>query len=462
MKSRRTALLAVTIALAIAPGVVWAQEAGGAPEAPAGAPIQDPPPDPASVRRPYRGLFDELPDLNATQQLILNGSVYGAYDTNRLAVLAHEQDIDPRLQDSGYYSGATARLTYRVNHQGHRAAIFGSSSAVANYYYSNQSRITPHYSGIVGVSVPLGRATVLSGSYALALNHYYRFVLFPDGVAEDDTGAEEGDPAYDLVNRVSLQHTGRITLTRQLSSRSSLSMGGTIRYADYLSSDFNSYKNGAAFIQFDRRLTRYATLNLGYAYSVANPRTLGGTSRTYQRINAGVSYGRALSFSRRTSVSFSSGSAITTSQDLSLPDTPNRTRFHAIGTATLDYEIGRTFTANVAYHRRVLFREEFDTPFFTDGVTAGVSGSVNRRLHVSAIARWSLSETEIQGDSQHRARSASAQATYAINRFLAGYARYVYYYYRFGEDIPLDPGIPQRLDRQGVRVGLTTSIPLIR
>ena len=45
---------------------------------------------------------------------------------------------------------------------------------------------------------------------------------------------------------------------------------------------------------------------------------------------------------------------------------------------------------------------------------------------------------------------------------LATYAEYVYYFYDFGDNVRLAPGVPSGLERNGVRVGLTLWVPALR
>jgi hypothetical protein len=149
-------------------------------------------------------------------------------------------------------------------------------------------------------------------------------------------------------------------------------------------------------------------------------------------------------------------------QNLSAAESDPRTRFHLIGHAVLAHELGRTWTANVAYNRGLIFRDGFDEPFSTDGVTAGLGGLVSRRLSVSLLAGWSLASLDQPGQNHHNSFAGSARATYALSQFLALFANFIYYEYEFGEDIALDPDLPRSLDRKGIRLGLTTSFPLIR
>jgi hypothetical protein len=81
---------------------------------------------------------------------------------------------------------------------------------------------------------------------------------------------------------------------------------------------------------------------------------------------------------------------------------------------------------------------------------------------VSLLAGWSLASLDQPGQNQHNSFAGTARATYALSRFLAVFANFIYYEYEFGDDIALDPDLPRSLDRKGVRVGLTTSFPLIR
>ncbi len=148
--------------------------------------------------------------------------------------------------------------------------------------------------------------------------------------------------------------------------------------------------------------------------------------------------------------------------DLTVPGSDPRTHFRVLGNAALTHELGRTWTAQAAYNRGFVFREGFDDPFFTDALTASIGGLVTRRLDLSALARWSFATLDRPGRNHHDSFAASAQAQYALGRFVALFARYIYYRYEFDEDIPLDPGLARSLERQGIRVGVTTSLPLIR
>ncbi len=110
-----TALAVAAVALA-APADLWAQ-AGD--------------PQPASVRRPYRGLFGGPSDSSTPQSLVVTGSVYGAYDDNVLEGLSEGQAPNSWLQQSGTYWGANAGIDYALSKPGERFSFGGTEHRAA-------------------------------------------------------------------------------------------------------------------------------------------------------------------------------------------------------------------------------------------------------------------------------------------------------------------------------------------
>ena len=178
----------------------------------------------------------------------------------------------------------------------------------------------------------------------------------------------------------------------------------------------------------------------------------------------GVNYSRALSFSRRTTFSFGTGSAIVASERLQLDGAEPRTQVPSAGERDLAHELGRTWTAQLGYARGPSCRAmAVDELYSTDGLTAAINGLVTRRFSLSAPATWALSSLDRPGQNRHNgavgdgaaalcADAVSGRSTLATSITSTSY----------DEGIPLDPRIARAMDRQGVRVGLTTSIPLIR
>jgi hypothetical protein len=465
MRKRYAAVVGLLIG-ALAPAVVWAQVFGGTPQSEA-------------ERRPFRGLFSGLSTPNTPQSLVLSGSLFGAYDDNVLAELTGGNVRDWRLQRSGVYGGAHAALNYAIARDGERIS-FGAQTGGQLRYYRNAdlSNVAPHYHAGANLRIALSRSTSLTGTHQFTYSRHYRLFLPPtgvDGVTDDPSIL--ANPDVDLLQLPALRNSTQVALSQNIGRRASLSVGYGLRAVDFLEDagsdlsdeaasnhqlkDYRSQSLTARF-QYSRPLTAHATVNLGYGIRTSDSRSVTGEPPILHHVTAGVSYSRALSFSRRTSVSFSTGSAVAMSDQLNRPEAASRAQLRVIGNAALIHDLGRTWTARVSYHRGFTFQEGFDEPYFTDGVSAGLAGLVTRRLSFSAMGAWALSELDRPGRTGHTTFMGTAQSTYALHSLFALYAQYLYYTFDFGAEVPLDPRFPRALDRSGVRAGITASVPLLR
>jgi hypothetical protein len=434
-------------------------------------------PQPASERRPYRGLFTGLSTARTPQSLVFSASLYGAYDDNVLSGLEEGDQDDWWLQESGYYTGATAGLDYAIARTGRRVDVGAHAGGHVRYYrHEDLSSVQPEFRTGVNLGIALTRSTRLNAAYQFHYAESYRVFAVNPFVddAVPDVGLIVSDPALDLFHLPTVRNTVSVSLSQQIGRHTTFGLGYGFRSVDFLDDevvedevaegqliDYRT-QSGLASIQYDRPLSTNATLNLGYAIRVSDGHRGSGEPKVVHDVRAGVSYGRALSFSRRTSFSFSTGSAVTVGEELTGPETGTRAHFRLTGDVELTHEMGRTWTAHANYFRGFALREGFNEPFFTEGASAGIGGLVTRRLSFSAVGMWSLATLQRPGQTSQTSFSATAQSTYALNSIFALFANYVYYKYDTEEDVPLDPRFPRALDRQGVRAGITAAVPLIR
>ena len=428
--------------------------------------------EPASVRRPYRGIFGGGGDPSTPQSLVFTGSAYGAYDDNILAGLTNRRTRDPFLQQSGRYAGVDAGLEYSLEKKGERFSIGTAAGAAGRYTHSARSTSTTPYAHFdLQMDWHMTRSTLLTSRQSTAYASRYNFAFMPR--ADEVTGQDVAfmaQPDFDLFGLPALRSMSSVIVTQQLGSKNTTLSGGYIfRDVNVIDNTapgdrFHDYRTQAGLLRFNHShpLTAHAELQLGYGVRVSDRRSGTGEPRVMQTVNAGINYSRALSFSRRTSLSFSTGSAILDSQRLEDGSRDSRPRFRLIGDASLEREMGRSWTAHLSYARALRARDGFGEMYFTDIGSGDLNGLITRRLSWTSAASWSRSTLDRSGQNGHRGRSFTSQATYALNSTFALFARYVYYKYRFDEDIPLDPRLPRQLDRQGIRIGLTTSVPLIR
>jgi opacity protein-like surface antigen len=418
-------------------------------------------PQPAAVRRPFRGLFGAPPGPNSGQSLDFTASLFGAYDDDIFAAETGVPSGTAGIPASGWFAGAQAGLAYGRRT---RRANFTATGDIAMNHYPSHDEHSLMYRTAVGLGVQLTGRTHLGLDGVFAYAPYYRLGLIPS--ATDPSGFQDPfgtvSPDYNLYRTSSYRSSGDITLSRTVSRHSTLSASYSIGLVDYVHEDLDYRSQGAA-VQFAHQMTSNMSFHFGYAYSTAEYTQQSSLSKLdIHNLDIGVNYGRALSISRRTHLSFSTGSAMIVSDATPLDRLGRDWHYRLLGSATLTHEMGRTWTALASYSRDVAFHEGFNEPLLSDGVSAGLSGLLSRRLQFSSSAGYSFGIVGFNSDNDFYALSADAGVQYALSRIFALYARYVYYTYEFDSPATLDPRFARALDRQGVRIGLQASLPLMR
>lgn len=427
---------------------------------------------PSSVRmpdrRPYRSLFGGAGrrDANA-QTLDLTLSAFGGWDQPYDRPVVPEQP-DTRANLDGRYAGTAGTLSY--NRPGRRLDLSGYGSGFVGYFPNRED--DPWYpstsAGVAGTwRRPLGDRTDLRltqvehWSSDLALGYL-------GGLSSGGTGfpPASGDTAFDysLQRSPSLASATEAGVDHRLSNKSTLT--GFLSYRNVYffedGDDLPRRDDYRAGLSYRRRLSRYMSLRAGYAYRTSR---LGfevdEEPRAFHDIDLGVDYARSLPLSRRTLLSFSTGSTITARDSSEEDDVTalSRTRFFVIGSAALSHEIGRSWITQLSYSRDVRYEDGFSDPFLRDSATASIGGMVSRRVDVVAWARWSSAAIGLE-ERNFSTVVASAQARTAITQNLAVYANYYYYLQDFDAGVALPPGVVRDLSRQGARIGLTTWLPL--
>jgi hypothetical protein len=191
---------------------------------------------------------------------------------------------------------------------------------------------------------------------------------------------------------------------------------------------------------------------MGYGYSEASY----GDDNLYAHhvIDVGLNFNRALSLSRRTSVSFATGTSASRS------DREGSLRFHLNGAARLSHEIGRTWGAGLSYARGLQFVESWPEPIFSDTVAAGLGGLINRRsqFQIGVQAMRGSGYSGRSGDVE--AYSAGASLGVAVTRYINTGVTYAYYLHAFARSSLLGPGFPREFDGQTIRASVTVWAPL--
>lgn len=217
-----------------------------------------------------------------------------------------------------------------------------------------------------------------------------------------------------------------------------------------------------------RGLTRSLDLRLGHTMRLVRSEQQSLTpSLTAHDLDLGVDFHRALSFSRRTLVTFSSGGAAVTTEGL--------TQYMMTGAAGLQHKIGRTWTAAAAFDRRLNLIEGIPQPVVANGLTTTVGGLLGRRaglrLRSSMMqGRLGLPQSSADAAAQNGAAGMGTITTfttevrvlYPLWRGWQWYAEHFYYQHELSNPGVLSQGVPPSLTRSGLRTGVELQMALLR
>jgi hypothetical protein len=403
--------------------------------------------------RPYRGLFGGSGgEGDTSQSLTARGNLGVGYDDSLLA--ASRGNSRPRPDDlntplSGGLSQFSGSLTYTLAFTG--LSIDALAGTTARYYPSIEREIVSrnHLRTAASVSLPAG----FSVSGMVEYRPQSLASLFPSisGVGLDGEGTDEApvDSAFVTSSDHLLAYQGALNFSRDLSARLKFAADYSYRRREELA-DIGGYRRTSGGGQLSYRMSQSLTLRAGYHLSEAHYTASDLTTQRHL-IDTGVDYHKSLSFSRRTTLGFGTGLTAVTE-----PSADGRasqdTRFRATGSAILNHEIGRSWTAAVIYARGAHFREDWPVPVFSDAVTATLGGLVTRRVQVQLSARSSAGRAGFSAnDNGFSGSYATAVATFGMTHNTALGVQYLYYRHHFDRADLVLPGYPDSLDRHSVR-----------
>jgi hypothetical protein len=423
--------------------------------------------------RPFNGVFAGAePRGLRKHRLDLSASAFGVHVRGANPGLS--PDSTDVLEDGrSTYAGGSASLSYGRNWTN---GSFGADGTASLAYI-------PDYEGVMDPWID--RWSVGSdGAYSRQLSRKLRFgaagqlyyspyyqqdFLFSSG-APTIASPALGAPGLDFVvaRQPSVTTSGRTSLTYAFSTRSSLDTFYEVNDRRFTSGDLPSQYDQSAGVRYARQFNRFVGMHAGYAYRYGRYGTADDRPIKDHRIDVGVDggYGRSFALARRTTFSFNTGSGIAVTDSVrqdAEPDTfdPDA-HFFLTGSADLLHSWARTWSANAGYRRGLSYEAGFSQPLLSDSAFAGIAGLLAPRVDFTAGLQYTNGSVGFTGADRGYANS-SAYATLrtALTSNLAAYAQYFYYHTNFETGVVLPSFVQRSLDRQGVTVGVTASVPLI-
>ena len=411
----------------------------------AGAPVSA---QQARPERPYRGLFGGGVG-DAQQLLTFNLSAGGGYDDNVLADTG--VGGDPTQAKGGNFGSISTGLNYSFS--GTDWSFGASGSANTRYSPSVTKDFTTGASVGMGLSGGLWRGARFGLSTSAGYQPYYTLSLFPS-LAEPALGdAPPTQFEYGAIADDYFSYSGSANLSQSVSSRGSLAFQATAQRSDFRSGDHPDTTSYGAGGGYSYSLARGLALRLGYGFSEHDSPGRSEPNRVHS-VDAGVNFNRAISFSRRTTLAFSTGTAATT-------DGSSDPQYHLTGGVSLRHDIGRTWGAAAGYSRSVRFIDALAQTYVSDGASATFGGLITRRLQFSSQASVGFAQKGSRGGANFDTYLGSLGLTYGVTRSLAMGVTYSYYRYEFAAGAVPPPGFGRELDRQSVTANISFWTPLM-
>lgn len=403
--------------------------------------------DAQTNRRPFRTEFGpgERDELRA-DQLVLTGSLYGGLDdTTRLSgpVL-----IDDTLQSGRMHQGGN--LSLAVVRRRPRLALAASAGSAVRYYHS-LNRIGTQRHLVTGsgewvasrkLTMQFGQDVTYSPSYSLSL------AAAPALAAEPAETPASLD--YELSRGKQLQLGTYVSAKYVLSATREVTAGYSIGYTNFLAAGERDFGVQQASARFSQALSAGLGLNLGYGAGSGTGSGLGHGVR--HLIDAGLSFDRSFTVSPRTTVGFTSGSAIV--------NTGTGQQFELLGSLNLRRRLSPRWSSSIAYQRGLTAIDGVAAPLTTNTLTADASGFIGMRTSVTIrpVLTWGASVAD--GSQSFNTSASVARVQTALGRHLAAFAEYSYYDHRFSRIAGLRPSLAADTRRHGIRTGVQLWSPL--
>ena len=128
-------------------------------------------------------------------------------------------------------------------------------------------------------------------------------------------------------------------------------------------------------------MTRDLSAYVGYRYTEGHH---DDRVTRIHRPDIGLDFLRALSLTRRTSLTFGVGMEATAYNQV--------THFSAVANARVIHEIGRSWTVGAVYRRGTYFVETLPEPMTGDSASVQVNGLITRRIQLSGVLSGSFGQ----------------------------------------------------------------------
>ncbi len=413
----------------------------------------------------------------------ISASVLGGYDTNILADNAGigggtGGGLGSTDQTSSSFVGSGAALQW--NQQREKVGFYGSLGGEYRTFFDIDDFDIQSYFAGAGVGMQLTAKSTLNLGASIDVQPFYQFgVLGGSGyVLEQPGDVPTFAPDLLAAREQVLRFGGTVNYQYRLSQRTTFT--ADVGRAGFRSLNDDAERAGLtnlgstyASARLTRRLTTNLGVRVGYGYwrfdqvsQTPGPEDDLPVNQQVgmHNIDVGLDYARALTFARRTTFSFGTGTSITRGANVGFGQGTN---VNVTGFATLQREFLRTWAAALNYTRGTNYLEGYNQFVVFDTASASIGGLFTDRLDAGAAVYYTNGALGgfapgVRGD-RLATIGAGGQLRYGFTQNLAMFASYTWVRFEIPEYLePVDLITPYRPERQGVRVGLTVWFDMLR
>ena len=426
-------------------------------------------PVPASAQlgqRSFQGLFSGTGhDPDVRHSLEFGATVTEAYDDDAPGeFVGNPTDF----LVSGYSTVVDVNGRYKWRNNRFEFAANGTS--VLRYYNAFDNFRSSTHVGAVGFSAKLSGSSEVFANQSIAYSPSHLYSLFPVDPLIDPGDAPPAGEDFRVVDSVSTTYNTDLRFAQKLSPRNELAFSANANYTDFQDDqptpgqvaydDLRSYVLRGDFTRsFNRRLAMVA----GYFYRQGDYANSTGEETSEHGVEGGLDYKRPISSTRSAFFGFRLAASTLDGQVLTPTGFQANTQSLFSGSVNAGYQFGRSWGMNANFRRGVDFVPGFAQPVVSDGLSVGLSGTFTDRMELTTSFGYSNGDSALLEERfPFDTYTGQAMVRYGLTKTIAATFEYIYYYYRFGDNTPLPVGVPQGLERNGIRAGLSVWVPAFR
>jgi hypothetical protein len=408
----------------------------------------------AAAQQLQRPLFGER---NPGEDVLLLTLTTSASSQQRLEN-SELDDFEIPNKDSRFYADVSGGLAYNPRQgNGPFKVSMNASSAIRRYQTGDEFMVLGH-SGGGSVQWAATRTTTVSGSgnFTYLPSYSLRWGLIGDPATFITDSGRLPPTAVDfsLGKRISFNTSGGTSVTQQLTRRTSISASYSDSLQRYSNEAFRSSRLREAHGRFNYAFAKGMSLRLGYGRRQSDTQAPAGARRSaLDDIDVGIDMARALSLTRTTTVSFSTGTFML--------DQEGRREANFMGGVTVAQQLGRTGVLSFQAFRRAEFQDGFIEPVVANGASIIGAYQPAQRVFFNVSANAMRGRTlDRSGATNIDVYSGFARIGYAFSARGQVFGQYLVSNHDIGRDVELIGLFPRQQVRHTARIGVTWSLPL--